>query len=120
MYGVKPSLVVQKETQLYSERIYDGYIIDTSVLPKGRISISIDNGYHGDPDDVYIKVYSDGETPNPNYEKELAAYNKRLDDHKKALSSWNKWAKIWREQVAQEKIEKEIKLLAELKKKYDN
>jgi hypothetical protein len=114
----KPIEVIQLD-----EGNFDPDEYDTS---KYRYYLEFDHDYSGcyypgdDPSIVVqLNVYHKKKTPNPNYGKELKAYEEAKKDTREQVKEWNKLKKQYDLKQEEDKRERELKLLNELKKKYE-
>lgn len=73
-----------------------------------------------DGEEGYIEFLSDEEIPNPRYDELMEAYKERYALYKEELAWWKAEKAKVDAKAAEEKREAELKLLAQLKEKYED
>lgn len=77
--------------------------------------LDIENGYDGDPPEVYLCKFIENVSANPHYKGQLKDYNTKLEQ----FNEWERLNKLWPEYQKQEEARKELAQYKRLKKKFE-
>lgn len=110
MYPIKPYFCASKpETflvnseQIKSIPLFSDEKVEIPELEKDQVIYFEKDG----DDDCYFVVYRETKVPNPNYEKQLAAYNKAKADYDVQLARYNKELNEFHQAQLEEKTKQE-------------
>lgn len=113
------------KTKIIKEKINEIQLFDGEEIPElGKIDGAVwvfdrrINKYDN-PDDYYLVALKVTEVPNPQYDDEIYHYNEARAVFNTRLEEWNNNKKIWDEEQARIKEEKELEEFKRLKAKFE-
>lgn len=102
-YASKPEAFLVNSEQIKSIPLFSDEKVEIPELEKDQVIYFEKDG----DDDCYLVVYRETKVPNPNYEKQLAAYNEAKADYDVQLARYNKELNEFHQAQLEEKTKQE-------------
>ena len=103
LYASEPETFLVNSEQIKSIPLFSDEKVEIPELEKDQVIYFEKDG----DDDCYFVVYRETKVPNPNYEKQLAAYNEAKADYDVQLARYNKELNEFHQAQLEEKTKQE-------------